>query len=311
MRKTFFTLCLLLVWSLAVVGQTESTSSATITFFRTPSSLLSGKFAVAAGDTVQFARGNLQYLASQNIWRFAEHQYDMIGNAAGNTTGAAYRSTQGYWIDLFGWGTSGWNSGATAYQPWDVSETNSHYCPAMAYETNWSESESTRRCDWGVNNFTSALDAGYCVLTAYEWEYILSGRTNCANLMGLGTLYGVHGFYLLPDGWDWTKVATEKSAASFTWTAGSTKFTSNVIRNDPEGRALWGAMEAKGAVFLPAGGYRLGTTVTMETLYYATSTMGTGSNYCASLEVTQSGLIRICWECRRLIGRNVRLARHL
>ena len=304
-----FSLLLLCAYGGRINAQTESTSSATITFFRTPSSLLPGKFAVAEGDTVRFARGNLQYLASQNIWRFAEHQYDMIGNAAGNTTTALNRPTQGYWIDLFGWGTSGWNSGAAAYQPWAVSTTNTDYCPSMSPGTNWSESASTQKCDWGVYIFSSGLDAGYCVLTADEWEYILYGRTNHANLMGMGTLYGVHGFYLLPDGWDWSKVDAEKTAASFTWTSSSNVYSKNVIRNNTEGRALWDAMEAKGAVFLPAAGYRLGTNVTLETLYYATSTMGSSSDYCASLEV--NGSIRMCYECRRLIGRSVRLTRHL
>ena len=66
-------------------------------------------FSVAANKKVVFAPGNLQYQASSGNWRFAEQQYLYIGNAAGNTNSGS-RSTQSNWIDLFGWGTSGWDN---------------------------------------------------------------------------------------------------------------------------------------------------------------------------------------------------------
>ena len=40
---------------------------------------LPGVFSVAEGRQVQFSQGNLQYQPSTATWRFAEHQYDMIG----------------------------------------------------------------------------------------------------------------------------------------------------------------------------------------------------------------------------------------
>ena len=75
------------------------------------------------GDKVIFSQGNLQYQASTGTWRFAENQYDYVGNA---TLGNVYENgvkcnnaliSDSYtgWIDLFGWGTSGYNHGAVCY----------------------------------------------------------------------------------------------------------------------------------------------------------------------------------------------------
>ena len=61
---------------------------------------LSGLFSVSADKQVYFSQGNLQYQASTDTWRFAENQYDMIGNDNANVS-----SSYSGWIDLFGWGT--------------------------------------------------------------------------------------------------------------------------------------------------------------------------------------------------------------
>ncbi|MBR7035054.1 MAG: hypothetical protein IKI25_04755, partial [Bacteroidales bacterium] len=63
-------------------------------------------FSVSADKKVYFSQGNLQYQASTGTWRFAEHQYDIIGDGDDN---ANISSTNSGWIDLFGWGTSGYN----------------------------------------------------------------------------------------------------------------------------------------------------------------------------------------------------------
>jgi len=60
---------------------------------------LPGSFSVSATKKVCFSQGNLQYQGSTNSWRFATHQYDFIGNAAGNT---APSESQTEWMDLFG-----------------------------------------------------------------------------------------------------------------------------------------------------------------------------------------------------------------
>ena len=86
---------------------------------------LPGRFTInASGEKVVFSQGNLQYQASTNTWRFAENQYDYIGNAAGNTSPS---SSQTAWIDYFNWGTSGYKHGANCYQPWSTSTSRSDY----------------------------------------------------------------------------------------------------------------------------------------------------------------------------------------
>ena len=70
---------------------------------------LTGLFSVGNGKTVRFSQGNLQYQASTDTWRFAEHQYDCIGST--NTNVSLFY--QG-WVDLFGFGTSGYND----VKPW-------------------------------------------------------------------------------------------------------------------------------------------------------------------------------------------------
>ena len=86
-------------------------------------------FSVAANRQVRISRGNLQYQASTDTWRFAERQYEVMG--AANTQISP--SNEG-WIDCFGWGTSGWESGANAYQPWSVSIDDADYQPGGSWQ---------------------------------------------------------------------------------------------------------------------------------------------------------------------------------
>ena len=41
---------------------------------------LGGLFSVGADKQVYFSQGNLQYCATTAVWRFAEHQYDFVGD---------------------------------------------------------------------------------------------------------------------------------------------------------------------------------------------------------------------------------------
>ena len=107
---------------------------------------LSGKFTCdERGGQVVFSKGNLQYQASTNTWRFAEHQYDFVGNdAKGNVyvgetkcSNKQISATYSGWIDLFGFGTSGWNGGQNAYQPWSTSTKVSDYISSVAEKYVW------------------------------------------------------------------------------------------------------------------------------------------------------------------------------
>ena len=81
-----------------------------------------GLFSISASTKCNIAKSNLQYHCLNKTWRFAENAYDTIGN--GNTN---ISENYNGWIDLFGYGTSGWNSGVTCYQPWSSSTQESDY----------------------------------------------------------------------------------------------------------------------------------------------------------------------------------------
>ena len=209
--------------------------------------VLPGAFSVSGTQQVHFSQGNLQYQASTNTWRFAEHQWDYVGADNSNIS-----STYSGWIDLFGWGTSGWNSGAVCYQPWSTGTSNSDYYPGGSY-TNGLTGNYVE-ADWAWHNAIS--NGGNVVnqwrtLTNAEWVYLLNTRTNASAKRGTGNINGVGGLIILPDSW------ALPSGCSFT--AG---FTSNPVWSlNSFTLAEWAQMEAAGAVFLPAAGFRIGTNL--------------------------------------------------
>jgi hypothetical protein len=210
---------------------------------------LVGLFSISPTQQVRFAPGNLQYQASTNTWRFAEHQWDVIGSANSDIS-----STYSGWIDLFGWGTSGWNSGANCYQPWSVSVDDSDYFPGGSPNNDLTGAYA--EADWAWHNpISNGGDSvhQWRILTRDEWRYLLNYRADATSKIGLGNINGVGGFIILPDNW------TLPSGCSF---------TSGLTRVDeayyPDGSlnsytlAQWAEMEAAGAVFLPAAGSRWG-----------------------------------------------------
>lgn len=255
-----------------------------------------GVFTVAEGKTVAFAAGNLQYNAAQGshycadgsvqqgTWRFAEHQYDYIGNDNSNIS----KSYDG-WIDIFGWGTGGYNntandSSALRYQPWEsanndistiVSDsvlncgmheitgeciweytyadtTYNHY--GYGPSTNMTDKNLTgtsANYDWG--NYNAISNAGnqaglWRTLSKEEWYYLFNTRTNAQYLWSQGTVNGVVGMIILPDEF--------KTPEDIAWTNKADNWTTNTYTTEQ-----WATLEALGAVFLPASGYRSGTSL--------------------------------------------------
>ncbi len=210
---------------------------------------LSGRFTInASGEKVLFSQGNLQYQASTDTWRFAENQYDYIGSA-NSSISESYTG----WIDLFGWATNGLEANtATGKMPYYAGTTDEDYGPSITS----GEFDKTIY-DWG-----KAIDDSWHTLSNAEWNYIFAGRANYSSLYGFGRLFGVNGVFLLPDDWSWseTSIATAATAAGFAWSGGAKTFSSNIISNN----TLWSVMESAGAVFIPAAGYRQGTTTNMS-----------------------------------------------
>ena len=215
---------------------------------------ISPAFSVSENKRVLFSPGNLQYCAATNKWRFAEHQWDYVGDAESGTVyangekcnNALISATYSGWIDLFGWGTSGWNSGAKAYQPYSTSRDSTDYF--VGNNKNNSLTGEYANADWAVYNKIGNDPAGtWRTLTYEEWEYMLNKRPNYAQLRGLATVNDVPGCVLLPDSWSIP--------------VGMTFVTSSHFSTNVYTAAQWEKMENAGAVFFPAAGNRVSKSI--------------------------------------------------
>ncbi len=201
-------------------------------------------FTVGSSTRVHFSRGNLQYNPSTDKWRLAEQQYDCAGDA-----NAEVSATYDGWIDLFGWGTSGWNSGAVAYLPCDTSTNAADYRPGGS--TTASLTGDFAQADWGQNPIANggALGGMWRTLTADEWHYLLELRTDAPNKRGAATIAATcRGIIIVPDGW------VRPAGIAFT-----PEFTSYDVNSYTAEQ--WKTIEASGAIFLPAAGSRWGSNV--------------------------------------------------
>ena len=225
------------------------------------------------------------------VWRFAEHQTDYIGEGNANIS-ATYTGL----IDLFGWGTSGHPHGAVCYQPWSTSTTVADY---YAYgDASYNLFDQTGEADWGCNPISNGGDEPnqWRTLTVEEWRYVFNTRsTSSGKRYAKAQVDGVNGVILLPDNWS-TSYYTLNSTNS-----GSANYTSNSIT-----ASQWSTLEQHGAVFLPAAGYRNGTTVNdvgSYGYYWSTSCNGNFA-YNVSIIPTSLDAYSLIYRNR---GRSVRL----
>lgn len=209
-----------------------------------PAGAISGVFN-AGQRFVYFSKGNLQYQPSSNTWRFAEHQYDYIGEM--NQYATSYYNG---WLDLFGWATSGYNHGSVAYQPWSISTQAIDY---YAYgDISYNLYDQTGQADWGYNAISNGGNATnlWNTLTKEEWVYIINARYTESQMRFVRAIVsGVRGLILLPDDWNPSTYAL----------SGANSVTNNYYLNTISA-ADWPTLEDAGVVFLPAAGYREGTT---------------------------------------------------
>jgi hypothetical protein len=228
-----------------------------------PEGAINGLFSVSDTKQVYFSQGNLQYQPSTNTWRFAEKQSDMVGD--GNSM------SNNDWIDLFGWGTSGYQRNL----PTNTSTTNSDYC------LGYNEITGTNH-DWGVNN---PISNGGCqtnmwrTLTIKEWDYVFNIRNTYSSIrFAKAKLEGINGVILLPNNWieDYYNLSETNN--------GNASFSSNIIT-----ASRWKFLEEHGAVFLPASGGRYGTLVSSVGLYgIYWSTVGSDRDYARRLHFDNS-----------------------
>lgn len=214
---------------------------------------IDAEFSVSAGTKVKFAKGNLQYWGTGTSgtltpkWRFADNQYDYLGDA----THSGNVSHDGYTVnttsdnakaarDYFGWGTSGYS---TNY-PYLTTNEDNNYANKGA-----NASIDGTNYDWGVynkSNIENVPTKNWRTLTRSEWVCLLSRTKTISGsserLAGYATVNDVKGIIVLPDNWD-------GSVGSFSY--GNNSFSSNSYT-----LSGWTTMENAGCLFLPAAGYR-------------------------------------------------------
>ena len=195
-------------------------------------------FSVAKANQVFFSQGNLQYHPTNEVWRFADAAYDIVGND--NSKIARFCEN---WIDLFGWGS--------ADEPYNASTYTSEY-----------PSDFT---DWGTKNISNGGGRAWRTLTAAEWEYLLVKRPNAASLFGFGCVNGTNGLILLPDGWEMVKpenlTFVPGTENGFVDKGTYYQCTGDAYASNSYTENQWAPMEAAGAVFLPAAGSRFSKNV--------------------------------------------------
>ncbi len=257
-----------------------------------PAGAIDGKFTInASGTRVYFARGNLQYQASTNKWRFAENQWDFVGG-----DNASISSSYDGWIDLFGWGTSGheFASGyGSAYQPWSTSADHLDYGPTDGTS---GLTDIYAQGDWGTN-----MGSDWRTPTKDEWKYVFDTRTTPSGVRyAKATVNGVKGVILLPDNWK-TGYYNLTSAN----TADALYDSNKIISSD------WSnCFESNGAVFLPAASRRNANT-TYQTgatngYYWSSSPFNNNPKQATILYFTNGSVIARS-NANRALGYSVRL----
>lgn len=261
-----------------------------------PVGAIKGKFTVASGVQVYFSKGNLQATTADGgshwSWAFAEHQWDYVGNNTANNkiNGNGSVSANGT-VDLYGWSTASTTFGI------HNSQNNSTYSGSFR--------------DWGVNAITNGgntANSGWYTLSDTQWDYLIKTRAGATvnstpnaryTLATIRTdMSGVNGMILFPDNGSFAagEVTTWGTINAYSdWT---TKCTA----------AQWAALEAKGCVFLPAAGGRMGVSCNDQgtaASYFTSTASGTEHAYrfafsSSSMTITGDGK-------GRLDGRSVRL----
>ena len=218
-----------------------------VTLSDVPVGAINGLFTINEdGDQVYFSQGNLQYQASTNTWRFAENQWDFVREGNENIS-----PTYDGWIDLFNWGTSGYNHGANCYQPWSISTEPSDYY-AYGIET-CNLFDQSGEADWGYNSISNGgnKEGLWRTLDINEWGCLLFERMTMSEIrFAKARVNGVDGLIILPDNWivsNYTLNCTNDVEANF---------DQNVI----EYNQWMSILQESGAVFLPIAGNRIGTS---------------------------------------------------
>ena len=231
-----------------------------------PEGAINGLFSVSPTQKVYFSQGNLQYQASTNTWRFADNQWDYVGDSENGTVfengikcdNALISSIYDGWIDLFGWGTSGYNHGAVCWQPWSTGAYTGLY--NVYGFSNYNLYDQTGEADWGYNaiyNGGNQENSGWRTLTIDEWDYLLNNRNTVSGIRyAKAKVNGINGIVVLPDDWNSSYYPLDNI------NGGGASFDNNTISI-----SQWETLEQYGAGFLPITGNRHGTGIIHNSIY--------------------------------------------
>lgn len=248
-----------------------------------PEGALSGVFSISASKQIRFAQGNLQYLPATKKWQFAKHQYDYVGLSNDDIS-----DNYDGWIDLFGWGTSGWNNGGNAYSPTSIGLTpmswgESYYGPQGEKYYEEDLTGKYANADWGV--FNAISNGGgqpnlWRTLTASEWEYLIFKRPNALQLLALGSVGGINGLFILPDDFEEENIFNTLGDCDYEFESlkydGKCFFSKYSDYWTSFEKADMKQLENLGVVFLPAAGSRYDKSTSGTNTYgtYWSSTKG-------------------------------------
>ena len=229
-----------------------------------------GLFSVSEDRKVRFSQGNLQYYPDDDIWRFAEKQWDFVGgscfddNLGEMNVGTVYadgakcdntkvfKYYQG-WVDLFGWATSGWDNGNVYYRPCDFTSHispiwfQSNDCAFYGPRGNFDLTGDYAQADWGVHNtISNGGSRQWRTPSADEFNYLLLERETPSGIrFAKAVVGGVRGLVVLPD--DWNASVYQLNAVNLDCDYYENKITCGEWLD---------MLEPAGAVFLPAAGRR-------------------------------------------------------
>ena len=271
---------------------------------RRTTTILHGLFSVGASSKVDFAFGNLQANTVNKgsiwTWRFAQNQWEIIGESNNIISGNGTTSSNGS-LDLFGWvgasnttwsGSLGTTLNAAMYGVSDGVATNdTRYYGNVIGEV--------LKSDWG-----NTIGSSWSTPTITELAYLFDSRTTPSGIrFAVATVNSVGGVILLPDDWSSSYHSLNK-----TNTKGAA-YSSNTIDSEH-----WASdFEAYGAVFLPATGYRNVKAVLGASSYgrYWTSTSNESDVGQARALVFNGSAINTNGSIQRYYGQAVRLVRKL
>ena len=212
-----------------------------------PDGALSGQFSIAEGQKAYIATGNLwayvkadgtrDQTIANNGWKLAAHQYDICAYDF-----TKYATAEGAgWIDLFGFSTTANDHGIS------VSTQDADYSGDAA---GWTDCMEAR---------------GWRTITADEGVYLFGERTNAMSLFAYATVYvgtenkPVQGLVFLPDNWVTPEGCSFSPIGEIGYNFGVNTYNAEDATYGSSGD--WEKMEAKGAVFWPVAGKRVGTSV--------------------------------------------------